>query len=73
MTDSDTKCAWVIHESKAVQIHIHNSRRCLYVPRVPGSVKNLHKNNNKTADMRYGCLRQYISKIKPELLKRESK
>ena len=23
MTDSVTKCAWVIHESKAVQIHVH--------------------------------------------------
>ena len=40
MTDSDTKCAWAIHGSKAVQIHLHHSnRRCLYVPRVPGSVK----------------------------------
>ena len=40
VTDSGIKCAWVIHESKAVQIHIHHSnRRCLYVPRVPGSVK----------------------------------
>ena len=46
MTDSGTKCAWVIHESKAVQIHAHNNRRCLYVPRVPGSVKNPHNNNN---------------------------
>ena len=43
MTDSGTKCAWVIHESKAVQIHVHHSnRRYLYVPRVPGSVKNPH-------------------------------
>ena len=23
VTDSGTKCAWVIHESKAVQIHAH--------------------------------------------------
>ena len=46
MTDSGTKCAWMIHESKAVQIHVHNKRRCLYVPRVPGSVKNPHNNNN---------------------------
>ena len=23
VTDSGTKCAWVIHESKAVQIHVH--------------------------------------------------
>ena len=30
VTDSGTKCAWVIHESKAVQIHVHNNRRCLY-------------------------------------------
>ena len=36
--NSGTKCAWVIHESKAVQIHVHNNRCCLYVPRVPGSV-----------------------------------
>ena len=42
VTNSGTKCAWVIHESKAVQIHIHHSnRRCLYVPRVPGSVKEI--------------------------------
>ena len=45
VTDSGIKCAWVIHESKAVQIHVHNNRRCLYVPRVPGSVKNPHNNN----------------------------
>ena len=44
--ESGTKCAWVIHESKAVQIHVHHSnRRCLYVPRVPGSVKHPHNNN----------------------------
>ena len=50
VTDSGTKCAWVIHESKAVQIHEHHSnRRCLYVPRVPGSVKNPHNNNNSKA------------------------
>ena len=36
----------VIHESNAVQIHLHHSnRRCLYVPLVPGSVKKLHNNN----------------------------
>ena len=39
VTDSGTKCAWVIRGSKAVQIHVHNNRRCLYVPWVPGSVK----------------------------------
>ena len=44
VTDSDTKCAWVIHESKAV-LHVHNNRGCLYVPQVPGSVKNPHNNN----------------------------
>ena len=49
VTDSGTKCAWVIHESKAVQIHVHNNRRCLCVPRVPGSVKSLH-NNNKLSE-----------------------
>ena len=41
-TDSGTKCAWVIHESKTVQIHVHNNRRCLYVPQV----KNLHNKNS---------------------------
>ena len=25
VTESDTKCAWVIHESKAVQIHVHSN------------------------------------------------
>ena len=39
LTAGDTKSAWVIHESKAVQIHVHNNRRCLHVPRVPGIVK----------------------------------
>ena len=34
VTGSGTKCAWVIHESKAEQIHVHNNHRCLYVPRV---------------------------------------
>ena len=29
VTDSGTKCAWVIHESKAVQIHVHNNRRSM--------------------------------------------
>ena len=49
VTDSGTKCAWVIHESKAVQIHLHHSnRRCLYVPRVPGSVKNPHNNKSRS-------------------------
>ena len=46
VTDSGTKCAWVIQESKVVQICVHNNRRCLCVPRVPGSVKNLHNNNS---------------------------
>ena len=49
MTDSGTKCAWVIHKSKAVQIHVYNNRRCLHVSRVSGSVKNPH-NNNKWVD-----------------------
>ena len=48
----------VIHESKAVQIHIHNNHRCLYVPRVPGSVKNPH-NDNKTNSRR--CL--YVTQL----------
>ena len=48
MTDSGTKCEWVIHESKAVQIHVHNNRRCLYVPRMPGSVK-------KSAQQQHPC------------------
>ena len=46
VTDSGTKCAWVIHESKAVQIHVHNNDRYFYVPQVPGSVKNPCNNNN---------------------------
>ena len=46
MTDSGTKCEWVVQESKAVQIHVHNNRHCFYVPRVPGSVTNAHNNNN---------------------------
>ena len=29
VTDSGTKCAWVIHESKAVQVHVRNNRHCL--------------------------------------------
>ena len=33
------------HESKAAQIHVYNNSQCLYVPWVPGSVKNQHKNN----------------------------
>ena len=44
VTDSGTKCAWEIHGRKVVQIHVHNSRHCLHVPRVPGSVKNPHNN-----------------------------
>ena len=47
VTDSGTKYAWVIHESKAVQIHVHNNRHCLFVPRVPGCVKNPNNNNRK--------------------------
>ena len=47
VTDSGTKCAWVIHESKAV----HNNCRCLCEPRVSGSVKNPHNNNNFISDL----------------------
>ena len=51
VTDSGTKYAWVIHESKAVQIHVHHSnRRYLYMPRVPGSIKNPHNNNQDKND-----------------------
>ena len=46
VTDGGTKCAWVIHESKAVQIHVHSNHRCLSVPQVPGSIKNPHNNNS---------------------------
>ena len=46
VTNSGTKWAWVIHKSKAVQIHVHNNRRNLYVPRVHDSVKIPHNNNN---------------------------
>ena len=45
VTDRGTKCTWVIHESKAVKIHVHNNLCCLYVPWVPGSIKNPHNNN----------------------------
>ena len=51
VTDSGTKCAWVIHESKAVQYHVHNNCRCLCEPRVSGSVKNPHNNNNFISDL----------------------
>ena len=47
VTDSGTKCAWVIHESKAVQIHVHNNRCCLYMSRVPGGVKSPHNNQSQ--------------------------
>ena len=58
VTDSGTKCAWVIHESKAVHIHVHHSnRRCLCVPRVPGSVKNPHNNNNND------CFKNVTSRV----------
>ena len=29
VTDSGINCAWVFHESEAVQIHVYNNRRCL--------------------------------------------
>ena len=48
VTDSGSKCAWMTHKNKAVQMHVHNNRRCLYVPLVPGSVKNPHNNNNRS-------------------------
>ena len=68
MTDSGTKCAWVIHESKAVQIHVHNNRRCLYVPRVPGSVKNPHNNNNfESSIFEFSVIAKGSSKIMSEL------
>ena len=51
VTDSGTKCAWMIHESKAV----HDNRRCLYVPRVPGSIKNPHNNNNTRLERLFVC------------------
>ena len=58
MTDSGTKCAWVIHESKAVQIHVHNNRCCLFVPQVPGSIENLH-NNNFASDIYQICIKMH--------------
>ena len=39
VTDSVIKCAWLIHESKAVQIHAHNNRHWLYVPLVLVALK----------------------------------
>ena len=52
MTDSGTKNAWIIHESNAVQIYVHNDRRCFYVPRVPGIVKNPHNYNSNSSNER---------------------
>ena len=46
MTDGSTKCAWVIHERKTVQTHIQCTITSAHVPRVLGSVKYLHNNNN---------------------------
>ena len=34
VTDSGINCAWVIQESKTVQIHVDNNRRCLCVPHI---------------------------------------
>ena len=63
VTDSGTKCAWVIHESKAVQIHVHHrNRRCLHVPRVPGSVKNPHNNKNAVS---HGIWRRRFKRATP--------
>ena len=31
--DSDNNCAWLTHESKAVQMHAQPIRGCLHVPR----------------------------------------
>ena len=44
MTDSDTKCVSVVHESMAVQTHVQTHRCSLHVNRMPGSVKKLHNN-----------------------------
>ena len=51
VTDSGTKCAWVIHESKAVQIHAHNNRCCLQVPWVPGSTKTSEQEQQPNNDV----------------------
>ena len=58
MTDSGTKLAWVIHESKAVQIHVQNNRLCLCVSLVPGSIKNQH---NKNAGIDYVDIGSYYA------------
>ena len=63
VTDSGAKCAWMIHESKAVQIHLHHSnRRCIFVPRVPGSVKNPH-NNNITSNVIFICFAMQVQHL----------
>ena len=49
VTDRGTKCAWVIHESKAVQIHVQKNLCCLCVPWVPGSDRNPHNNLDQLA------------------------
>ena len=47
VTDCGTKCAWVIHESKAVQ-YMYITIAAASVPRVPSIVKNPHNNNFKS-------------------------
>ena len=40
VTDSGTKCAWVVHKSKGVQTHSRNTfTAASRVPQVPDSVK----------------------------------
>ena len=83
VTDSSTMCAWVVHVSKAVKIHIHNNRRCLYVPRVPGSVKNPHNNNNQSLlkwtqidkEVKEICRKEpiHLSKVPPYQLQAHSR
>ena len=38
MTDNGIKCAWIIHESKALQTPAGNIHCYLHVPQVSGSI-----------------------------------
>ena len=53
MTDSGTKYAWVIHESKAVQMHVHNNRRCdMYLGCLVALYKSVQQQSYDINDVR---------------------
>ena len=45
VTDNGTKCAWMIHESKTVQMHEHNCAASMCLGCLV-ALKNQHYNNN---------------------------